>query len=164
MDTAILAGIVSSIVGGLIAIVTAFFSSSFYAKQTKAELQTEFESRYNTKKWEVYTEFGSLANDVFASVKAKSTAKSMPVFSNKLLTIAGDLWIVGSSAVIQSYITWQVHNAQVAQGNRENLNNENLFLFAEIVIQMRRDLGYQSDQVTARDLLAVYIPEFAKTT
>lgn len=157
MSDAVTAALISSLIGILAAIVTAFVSSTFYFRQAKADLQKEYESRFNERKWETYTRFSGLVNSVFAAAKSGKLDKDMPKFTRELLDIAGQLWIVGSDRVINAYLEWQEHNRGVLKGELENRGLEGLLKLAKIVTEMRTDLGYQADKVSPLDLLGIYI-------
>jgi hypothetical protein len=152
--------LISSMFSILVAIITAFLSSLFYVRNIKADLQREYQSRINERKWKTYTEFGAFVSKVFEEVnKGKVDTKRYGIEINRL---AGDLWIVGSDRVIGAFIDWKQYTSQVVAGNAKDEGYLTLHKLAQIIIEMRKDLGYTDDKATGKDLLAVWFPDILK--
>lgn len=156
MSTELSVVLISSLFSVLVAIITAFVSSTLYIRQVRADLQKEYASRFNERKWTVYTDFAKVVSEVFKEAK-KGAIKNPDRYMSILHDIAASLWIVGSDRVIGAYIDWQEFTHNVAQGRKEDINFQSLRKLAQIVIEMRKDLGYINDRATADDLLSLYV-------
>ena len=56
--------------GVLVALTTAYFTSRFYVHHVRADLEREYASRFNERKWTAYRQFALLLKDVLLSTKA----------------------------------------------------------------------------------------------
>jgi hypothetical protein len=153
--------LLSSLFSILVAIITAYASSTFYVRNVKADLRKEYESRFNERKWETYTEFAGMVSRVLEDTKNKKTVETKR-YTAELFRFTGSLWIVGSDKVIEAFIDWKQHTSKVSAGEIEDKNFASLLKLAQIIIEMRRDLGYTSDRATAKDLLATFINDIEK--
>jgi hypothetical protein len=151
--------LISSLFGILAAIIAAFVSSALYARKTRADLQKEFANRANERKWETYSKFGKIISDVFIAAKNNRLDREMSKITQEMMSVVGSLWIVGSDKVIDAYTDWQSHSRRVTQGEESNDSHQNLVKLAQIVVEMRKDLGYRSDQAQAKDLISIYVPD-----
>ena len=153
MDTIL----VASLPGVVIALATAFFSSRFYAARAKADLQKEYESRFNERKWDTYTKFTDTVRKIVESSKGKRVERDLPKFVQDISRFTSSLWLVGSDEIVRAYIDWQRDTR-----NPENLATNKLGVLSKlmgILIEMRRDLGYRSTTVTPTELLYTFITD-----
>jgi hypothetical protein len=102
MSDTVIAATIASLFGIITAIFSAFLSSKFYKDQTKSELEKEFASRFNERKWKTYTDFTNVLIEVFKTIgtdKKINQAKLM----ERLRSVAGELWIIAPTDVINAY-------------------------------------------------------------
>jgi hypothetical protein len=159
----ILATILMALFSSIFGIVTAFLSSRFYANQTKADLKKEFESRFNEKKWSAYTGFAKLMGKVLKNVRAKKLNDTTQAqVASEMQDFISELWLVGSDDVIDAVIAWQQFAREHA--NKEAPSSEVIFKMAAILIEMRKDLGYTSSQISPRDLVVTFIHDIDNAT
>lgn len=152
--------LISSLPSIILALATAFFTSRFYAHQMRAELQKEFESRFNERKWEVYTGFADIVREVIRSGKSDRLQRDLPKLIDKLLQFTSGLWIVGSDEVVEAFTEWQRYSRSVE--GKETNPLEGLAKLTDILIEMRKDLGYKSSKIRSEDLLATFITDVDK--
>jgi hypothetical protein len=102
-------------------------------------------SRFNTKKWEVYTEFIKLAPQTTGSElpDVQPSAELMAVNS-----LASQVVLAGSDKVVTAYRVWRETARVYGQGNQ--LTRVKLF---NLVVEMRRDLGNKYTRLDMDDLL-----------
>jgi hypothetical protein len=134
--------ILTTVVTTLIAAVPAFWG---VWRKAKADLENEFLSRFNTKKWEVYTEFLKIAPQTTVSElpDAQPSADLMAVNS-----LASQVVLAGSDKVVTAYRVWRETARVYGQGNQ--LTRIKLF---NLVVEMRRDLGNKYTRLDMDDLL-----------
>ena len=137
------------------ALATAYFTSRFYVRQATADLQTEFERRFNDWKWQVYIGFAATLRDVLLATKDQRLEKHMGKFIRQIYEFISQLWIVGSDDVVRAVLKWRRSSQQLEGSGQDNA--ESLVSLAEILIAMRRDLGYTATNITARDVLSTFI-------
>ena len=158
MDLAII--LFTAIASIILAFATAFFSSRFYSQQARADLKKEFESRFNERKWTTYTGFADTVRDVLEASKKGNVQKKLPDFAKKLMSFTSSLWLVGSDEVVKAYIDWQMYYRQFddAESAREQ-PFEGLLNLTNILIEMRKDLGYENSNIGSVDLLKTFITD-----
>lgn len=147
-----------ALVGGVIvAWATAFFTSRYYANQAKADLQKEFESRFNERKWETYTGFTDTVRRLFESSKADRLSNEEPELIHELYQFTGKLWLVGSDEVVRAFVEFQRYNCTPESQGRKAI--EVLGRLASVWIEMRKDLGYKSSSIEPKDLLGTFVTD-----
>lgn len=147
----------------LITLITAVITSSVagvvasrqYLNQKKADLEAEYSSRFNTKKWEVYTEFTSLVRDIVKPFVDPSTAwpDSLHIPQDQFLKIASQIVLIGSDDVVKAFHAWRETGLAHGQAHRET--KKKLF---ELIAEMRRDLGNNYTQLSMEALLGSLDP------
>ena len=141
----------------LVALLTAFFSARFYSHKAKADLQKELESRFNERKWEIYTKFSNTLRKIKDGVQGKNFDRKLPQYTRELSDFTSSLWLIGSDDVVIAFNDWQSSNREVA--NKENTapDKSTLIKLMNILIAMRKDLGNKSTKVSPKDLLATFV-------
>jgi hypothetical protein len=147
--------LITIIVAALPGIITAYFGTRFYTRQAKADLQKEFENKLNERKWKTYTDFAEMVRYMIEAAKNSQNTRVMDDFGSKLMGFAGSLWIVGSDEVIRAFNDWR--KIQQGVNGKAPDPKEGLIKLFDIIVAMRRDLGYTGSQTNARDLLATFI-------
>ncbi len=66
------------------AFTTAYFSYRYYKPRLRADLQKEFESRFNERKWEAYQQFADILYEVLDSTGTKKFDNELPKVIRRL--------------------------------------------------------------------------------
>ena len=139
--------IVTSFTTGIIASIIA---SRQYWMQKEADLDAEYSSRFNTKKWEIYTEFIGLAPKLISDdTNSGDTYEE----TSSLDALAAKIVLVGSDDVVTAFRIWRQANDSSEPGNK--ITNEK---FSRLIAQMRKDLGNQYTQLELIELLKALNP------
>lgn len=132
----------------------AFISSVFVARYSiavtlKNELKKETESRFNERKWEVYTRFSDLIREVLLSTKAKNDKdrlKKQADLGLELINITSELWLVASNKVLDAFVQYKQITTRQSKDIQDPLAVMEIVL--NIIIEMRRDLGYDRTDIS----------------
>jgi hypothetical protein len=151
------AEVIALAVGVAIAWATAFFTSRYYGNQAKADLEKEFKSRLNERKWETYTGFADTVRKLFQSSQGNRLDRDMPKLLGDMYQFIGRLWLVGSDEVVRSFVRWQRFNWE--SETRADAPVGGLWKLAEVLIEMRRDLGYDASAIEPEDLLGTFVKD-----
>jgi hypothetical protein len=146
--------LIVSIVG---AFTASYFSYRYYRPRLRADLQKEFESRFNQRKWEIYQEFANILYEVLDKSATKRFESELPKVIKKLRKFLSQLWIIGSDDVVEAVSDWFIYSNREKQS--EDSPVEGLEKLMTIIIEMRKDLGYSSSQIGPRDLLRTFITD-----
>jgi hypothetical protein len=138
---------VTILTGVLVALATAFFTSRFYVHQATTDLRHEYQRRFNEKKWNVYTGFASTVRDVLVSTKAGRLDRDQPKQIARLYDFISELWLVGSDNVVRAVLIWR----------QTSDPKDVLVKLADILIEMRKDLGDTGTKIEPRDLLGTFV-------
>jgi hypothetical protein len=140
--------------GVLVALATAFFTSRFYVHQATTDLRNEYERRFNERKWNAYTGFAETIRDVLKSMKGQSLDQDLPRVLDRIYDFMSALWLVGSDDVIRSVLRWRKTSGGgvTSDGGRASLRE-----LANIIIEMRKDLGNTATALDAKDILGTFI-------
>ena len=146
MDT--INGLAAEIVIAFItALATGVFASMEVWRRKKADLEREFQKRFNEKKWEVYTEFAKL-------LQAPSLSTfEMDHRQEAETAIASQIVLIGSDEVVRAFRDWR--ESAAVHGKAQRVTSEKLFV---LVANMRRDLGIKYSNLEVDDLLGVLNP------
>jgi hypothetical protein len=151
--TTILTSVVTSLVTALLAYVG-------YGRKMKADLQREYASRFNERKWEAYTGFADMLRQLFESTAKGKSDRVIPKITGRLYEFASELWIAGSDEVFDAFNRW-LRECR-APGEREPGSTESLVSLAHVIVEMRKDLGYASTTITPKDLLTPFVTDIHK--
>lgn len=131
----------------------------------KSELQKEIvkleitEGNLHIKKIEKFTEFSSILYDVMNGVKytlrqgelEERATKSMESFTK-------DIMFFASETTIKKFVEYRRYSKLVQKGG-DNERARYFFILAELILEMRKDLGY-SDNVSVDDYLYIMINDW----
>jgi hypothetical protein len=137
------------------ALATAYFTSRFYVHQATTDLRSEYQRRFNEKRWEVYMGFADTVRDLLMSAKRGRVDKDQPKFIERLYDFIGGLWLIGSDDVVRSVLAWR----RIAQDEQKAGSTEALLSLVEIMVAMRKDLGDTTTEIQGRDILATFVNE-----
>jgi hypothetical protein len=113
-------------------------------------LETEYSSRFNTKKWEVYTEFTALVPNINAS---ELSDIDTTIVATAINTLAPQIVLAGSDQVVIALRIWRETNEVYGPG--DTVTKDKLF---ELIVAMRKDLGNTYTQLANDDLLGALKP------
>ncbi len=174
METAII-GAVSSL---LVALVTYFLGVrqlrlqlqqqlrneiELISSRVRADLEREYQFRFNERKWSLYTEFSELIIGMleFSKLPQKNQHTVQKDAIKKLRGFVARLWIVGDDRVVSAYNSWRRTTSPEADSGTDHL--QSLDQLMQILIEMRKDLGNSTTEVTPRELLATIVNDIDKT-
>ena len=128
-------------------------------QRLQADLEKEYQSRFNERKWEVYADFAKIIRDMISTLKESESKQKQEQKKSlrKLHDFVGDLWIVGSDDVVLAYNAWRATSSFDEDRRTEEQNSQVLMDLMQIIIEMRRDLGYSSSKIEPPDLLKTFI-------
>lgn len=145
------------VTGVLLSLATAYFTSKFYVRRVRADLQKEFESRFNQRKWEAYREFGKLLRDITLSSKEGKTAKEQHKFIRRFYDFLPEVWLVASDRVTRAFLSWR--STSIQSQVTGSASPESLLNLFQILIEMRKDLGYEKTKLAPEELLGTFIDD-----
>ena len=132
------------------ALATAFIAYFFYWRQIKADLQKEYESRFNTKKWETYLGMNEIIQGIYD--REQTVEGDSDNLEDKISLLRTQIFLIGSREVIAAFSVWN------AQRKRYEASHDNTYEKLHVLImEMRKDLGLQDSRFELklmRDLLA----------
>lgn len=152
--------IVPLIVSVIGAFTASYFSYRYYKPRLRAGLQKEFESRFNERKWEAYTQFSDILYEILDTSGTKKFNNELPKSIRRLRKFLSQLWVVGSDDVMRAVSDWFVYSNHL-EDVKEN-TAEGLVKLMNILIMMRKDPGYSTSQVGPVDLLRTFITDLDK--
>jgi hypothetical protein len=152
--------IVAALVTGvLVAFATAFFTSRFYVHRARADLEKEFQGRFNERRWDVYSQFAEILLDLIHSDRSQALDVQAAAVGERLRAFIGRVWLVGSDDVIRGIIAWR----KSSQGQTVMVRGTSgLVALANVLVAMRRDLGDTNTRMTGRDILSIIIEDIEK--
>ncbi len=133
----------------------------------KNELQKEIvkleasEGNLHLKKIEKFTEFSSALYDVMNGVKykeisedelQKKATKSMESFTKDIMFFAGE-------NTIKKFVEYRRYSQLYSKVKGENEQARFLYVQAELILEMRKDLGYE-DNINVDDYLYILINDW----
>jgi hypothetical protein len=125
--------------------------------EIKADLQKEYDTRFNERRWETYLHFSKIIRKMMEATKAKKLEEIMPEIVADLYQFSGELLLVGSNDVVKSFNKWRANSEP---SNKEQ-QLEMMRSMMGILIEMRKDLGY-SARISPDEFLRIFINDFDK--
>jgi hypothetical protein len=137
----------------VVAPITALITFWGYWRKAEAELQKEYESRFNEKKWEVYRIFANFLGVAVCGSKVGYRSPLVDSFEAEMLI--SDLILVGSDKVIEA--ANQFWSCLQVSGDKptSEIENETRERMMALVSEMREDLGYRS-KINITDLWGAF--------
>ncbi|NWG35673.1 MAG: hypothetical protein HXY42_14680 [Chloroflexi bacterium] len=114
------------------AAIGSYLAYHFSRRKGRDDLEIEFSSRFNDRKWEAYTEFAKFLHRYLGGRRDESDDP----FDDQLVPLASQILIAGSDEVVRSFRLWR--EAATVYGDGDNAAREELY---SLVLEMRRDLG-----------------------
>ena len=138
----------------LVAAATSGLTFLGFWRKAKADLEQEYLKKFNSKKWEVYTEFTKLLQTFLAdNSNDLSGWEQIPAE----VPLASQLVLIGSDEVVRAFRDWR--ETSMVYGKAQKETKEKLFM---LVAKMRNDLGIKYSKLEIEDLLGALEPGFTK--
>lgn len=130
-------------------------SGLFYIKyQKEKEKRIEIEKQLSDKRSKVYNDINLLVFDLFKQTKKLKTLKHNDL-ENRMIDIIKELIMYGSESVLQKFIQWKKISAKENDDTAMSLK-----LMMEILIQIRKDMGYYNTKMTCDDILSMIVIDY----
>ncbi|MFW6116562.1 MAG: hypothetical protein ACOC6F_02440 [bacterium] len=149
MDT-ILTAVVTTLIT---ATITGIATYVLYWPKVKTDLKRQYASRFNEKKWDVYSDVAAALSQLLTRPADDTTEPQIPRFTQ----LAGDLWLVGSDELFIAY-NELLREVRALRDDEQRLV-ETVKKVPPIIIEMRKDLGNETTEITTRDLLTPFIAD-----
>ena len=134
----------------------------FWKEHTKKQIQKELdENRSKLKKLEILDERTWKAKkelyDNFVHLWNNATTISQNELLKTVKKIQNDLPYYASDGVVQAYVDWR-HNSKSEKSDK----SYDVKLFANIMMEIRKDMGFPQTEVTVDNFLEIYISDYEK--
>ncbi|ERJ57151.1 hypothetical protein [Sphingobacterium paucimobilis] len=106
------------------------------------ERRLEIEKQLSDKKYDVYIRLLTVFFDLLKQVKKGQPTNSAKLI-DKMLDIKKEIIIFGNDEVLFAFFKWE----------RDSQTKRNLKALAELIIEIRRDMGNNKTSVTTKDFL-----------
>ncbi len=126
--------IVTSIITAL---TTAFITNFLYWRRVKADLQKDYENKFNERKWTVYSDIIRFYSEIIRN-KRPASAK-MDESATELLLIAPDS-VIQAFNQLSYHIGKHVNNPELTVHDAKR----GIALLMNMILTMRKDLGNRS--------------------
>jgi hypothetical protein len=147
----ILITVITSIVAALI---TSILAHREIKRRAEIDLQNQYATRFNEKKWVTYIKFVDSVRELFVVSQTNKKNNKYPDF----LSLTTDLFLIGSDSVILSYKAWRVR-----YDTNGPFDQNTLFNLFDLVVEMRKDLGNNKTELDYEDLLGSLIPNYKRS-
>jgi len=133
-------------------ILTAIIGGIGWLLKDEKERRREIEKQLSEKKYNVYIRIIELFFSVVNGVRMK---KDLPTddLVNTLMKIMEELLVYGSDSVVKKFSYWKRHAG-------ENDGIGAIVVFAEIILEIRKDMGQPESKVDIDDLLGMFITDY----
>ena len=146
----------------LTAAVTSIFTAAFaywgFWRQAKAELEKEYQKRFNEKKWNTYTEFTISLRKMLEKAQARESESLSFSIDESLMNLATELLLVGSDDVVKAFRNWRTLSTINGPTDVSTLNT----LFS-LINEMRKDPGIKTSDLFIEDMLGSLIPNYRRS-
>lgn len=131
--------IISLVISVIAALGTAFITSIVYWRQAKIDLRKEYESRFNTKRWETYLGMNEIIQGIY--YREQSIEDGSISLENKISLLRTQILLIASKNVVDAFGAWQYQRAHF-----KDYHSNTFEKLHALVIEMRKDLGIQDSQ------------------
>ena len=132
-----------------VSLVAGYFSVRQYAQQARVDIRRELESQLNEQRRDLYFDFRKTMTDILTQATA---GKPQYKLNKAMMDLATRLLLVGSDEVMAKFLQWRETGQQT---NPEGV----LIGFASMFIEMRKDIGYSTTDLTERDVLKSFLTD-----
>ena len=119
--------------------LAALLTSIVYMRQAKIDLQKEFDSRFNTKKWESYLGVNDIIQGIYYVEQIVEDDEQINL-EDQIQLLGTKVLLIGSNDVIKAFGFWQKQrqHGDHLHDTKERLHN--------LIVEMRKDLGLQDSR------------------
>ncbi len=148
----------------LTVIISGFVSFFIVGRQLKADLKKHYETKFNEKKWEVYTKLLAIQelvpnyhgwwelNDKFPDKDTHDKyQKISQEMDKKLASFRNDIFLIGSREVVVNFAEW-TRTLPVNDDTRESYFRT----LVDLINSIRKDLGQSESKINFDDLDGKY--------
>ncbi len=147
----------ASLVAALAAVITsaiAVFGVKYF------ERRKDIEQQHRVKKVEMYEDFMKQWFDLFPAPSAQYDGDKFQEFIRSFNAKA-IIW--GSDAFIQKYSVFRKGAVNFNSASGSNVETAGLMaIFADVLLEIRKDLGNSNKKITNRDILSLFINDIEK--
>ena len=136
-------------------IATTLITSLLYWRKAKADLQKEYESKFNSKRWEVYLKFIDLVRIIFYREKSID-GHNVELSEDEILSLASQVLLIGSNDVVEAFSVWRKLARE--RSVYDNQTKEKLVL---LINEMSKDLGNRSSRLEYETIRGIFSPKRA---
>jgi len=94
--------------------------------------------------------------------KLETNLKVQKEFNNKMSTLGTKLFFFASDDTVKKYVEWRKHGLRVDEEAGGVDKNRIVILLAELMVLIRRDLGYKDTNCTKDDFLNIMLNDWHK--
>ena len=146
----------------IVPIVTALIAAvAMWLVQKNLQEKRDIERRLSEKRHEIYMDildvFIRSITGEYDDQKVKEKA-----FSNERKKISFDLALIGDDSVIKAYNKLLDYSTALKKDEKSSDKYEELKLFARLLIEIRKSVGYKKTKLTEVDILRPFIKDAEK--
>ncbi len=146
----------------IVPIVTALIAAvAMWLVQKNLQEKRDIERRLSEKRHEIYMDildvFIRSITGEYDDQKVKEKA-----FSNERKKISFDLALIGDDSVIKAYNKLLDYRTALKKDEKSSDKYEELKLFARLLIEIRKSVGYKKTKLTEVDILRPFIKDAEK--
>ena len=129
------------------------------------ELLKISESQLQIRKIEEFTKITDfLFNYMFDKKFQENLNKNPSKFNIEMTNIGSRLFYFASDETVKKYVEWKKYGLEMV--NKEPIDKKEsgkiIVLFADLVLLMRKDLGYKKTECTRDDFLSIFLTDWDK--
>ena len=156
MDSLLIPVLVPAVVSLVVTLLGFFFARS----RIKQELRNEFYKIFNKEKWVLYPQFIDILVTVFFPASIGEAWLDNTVNQLKKEWIP-KLSLVGSPEVVKAINDWlqaiaelsaMIKDSKISDKDREKVIKDTTSKTFQIILEMRKDLGYQDDNLRTEEI------------
>jgi hypothetical protein len=134
------------------AIITSVLTQREMKRRSELDLQNQYATRYNEKKWSTYIQFITTVRQLISNREFNELIES------DIFVLAADIILIGSDDVVRSFRAWR----GVYRVNGP-LDHSSLELLFSLIIYMRKDLGNQKTDLDLDEMLGALVPNYMRS-
>lgn len=118
-------------------------------------MQIQIRNEQAPKKAEIYDRVIKLFFDALFAKKVEKEIKTEQQMINEIADFIPDLTLWASDEVLKSFISLRL--SQVSGKKINNQSSTPVFLFSEMLVAMRKDLGHSNKNIDKRTILGIVV-------
>lgn len=153
--------LITSIVAALLTALLAYIG---FWRQAKADLEKEYQKKFNEKKWDIYTKFIKSIQELLEQNLSSPGGPGIGIsnriinkIDNDLMAIATQMLLIASDDVIKEFSSWR--SISTINGFTQKDSLTTLF---DLIVKMRKDLGNNTNEMDIVDMLGSLVHNFQR--